>query len=353
MALRSASLLKPALNGTAAVSTEKEHLDSKDEDRNQSSCIYWLSPLLHTHTGTCQCHWSPPACPVGVPMVLDGCQCCQMCARQEGEPCSERHVCNTQGGLQCDYSASFPGGPGECVRQNKLGCELAGVRYEEGQSFQPTCMQLCHCSGGGITCVPLCNEDLSLPITHCPNPRLVQVPGRCCREWVCEAVGSQQDTLASTPAGYPGVHGIPWSNCIDQNTEWSACSRSCGPGVSTRISNRNGACHLQTQTRLCQVRPCHPDTSEPTSRIQLVSEQSSYEMRIVLSHRPLFCGTCSDSRCCTPHRTRTVGMDFRCPQGDIVVHWFMMIESCVCHYHCPQMPLASSRRRKRSWLKMD
>ncbi|XP_076850072.1 CCN family member 5-like [Brachyhypopomus gauderio] len=324
--------------------------------------------------GRCQCRWFSPSCPVGVPLVLDGCQCCQMCARQEGEPCSERHVCDTQQGLQCDYSASFPGGPGECVRQNELGCELAGVRYKEGQSFQPTCMQLCNCSGGGITCVPLCNEDLSLTTALCPDPRLVQVPGGCCKEWVCEGtdnsihlehsavitaeqvIGSQQKSPVSS--------GVPWANCIEQSTEWSACSHSCGPGVSTRMSNRNWACRLQTQTRLCQVRPCHPATSEPTSRVQLgmgmceTSYRPTLPLRLqhqgcysVHSYRPLFCGTCSDSRCCTPHQTRTIGMDFHCPQGDVVHHWFMMIQSCVCHYHCPQLPLASSRRKRRSGLK--
>uniref|UniRef100_W5L4U1 Cellular communication network factor 5 n=1 Tax=Astyanax mexicanus TaxID=7994 RepID=W5L4U1_ASTMX len=203
--------------------------------------------------------------PLGVALVLDGCRCCQMCARQEGEPCTERELCDGRQGLQCDYSASFPGGPGEC---NVLGCELDGVRYEEGQSFQPTCMQLCHCVGGGITCVPLCNEDLNLPMANCPNPRLAQLPGRCCREWVCDgldnSVLSWQDVSASS--------GSPWSNCVEQITEWSACSRSCGPGVSTRMSNRNWACRPQTQTRLCQVRPCHLAPSAAANRVQTVSD---------------------------------------------------------------------------------
>ncbi|XP_017548188.1 CCN family member 5-like isoform X2 [Pygocentrus nattereri] len=226
--------------------------------------------------GPCQCPWSSPTCPVGVSLVLDGCGCCQMCARQEGKPCSEKYVCDSQHGLQCDYSASFPGGPGECVRQNLLGCELDGVRYEEGQSFQPTCMQLCHCVGGGITCVPLCNEDLNLPIANCPNPRLVQLPGQCCREWVCDSQENSallENTAAVRVArswqDMSASSGIPWSNCIEQTTEWSACSRSCGPGVSTRMSNRNWACRPQTQTRLCQVRPCYPAPSAPTSRVQL------------------------------------------------------------------------------------
>ena len=46
------------------------------------------------------------------------------------------------------------------------------------------------------------------------------------------------------------------SNCIVWTSDWSPCSHSCGPGVSTRTTNRNWACRLQTETRLCQIRPC-------------------------------------------------------------------------------------------------
>ncbi|KAL0158168.1 hypothetical protein M9458_046244, partial [Cirrhinus mrigala] len=28
--------------------------------------------------GPCQCQSSVPACPEGVPLILDGCQCCQV-----------------------------------------------------------------------------------------------------------------------------------------------------------------------------------------------------------------------------------------------------------------------------------
>lgn len=68
--------------------------------------------------GPCQCPSTVPRCPVGVPLLLDSCGCCQVCARQEGEACTERLPCDTQRGLQCDYSASFPRGPGQCVGVN-------------------------------------------------------------------------------------------------------------------------------------------------------------------------------------------------------------------------------------------
>lgn len=53
-----------------------------------------------------------------------------------------------------------------------------------------------------------------------------------------------------------GLSGPLLSNCIEWSSEWSPCSHSCGPGVSTRTTNRKWSCRLQTETRLCQVRPC-------------------------------------------------------------------------------------------------
>lgn len=70
--------------------------------------------------------------------------------------------------------------------QGDLGCEVNGITYREGQSFQPSCDSYCHCRGGGVSCVPACPLDFRRPTPDCPNPQHIRLPGKCCKEWVCE-----------------------------------------------------------------------------------------------------------------------------------------------------------------------
>ncbi|KAF4078643.1 hypothetical protein AMELA_G00201240 [Ameiurus melas] len=308
----------------------------------------------------CQCPRSMQACPDGVALVVDGCGCCQVCARQKGEACTSILVCDKQHGLECDYSASFPGDPGECVSQEELSCELNGVSYQEGEVFQPSCSTQCKCVGGGVTCVPLCGEDIHLPSSDCPYPQRVQLPGKCCKEWVCENLDNSVIQDAQTAYNdaqvlpeLPGFPASPSLNCIYQSTEWSACSSTCGPGISTRVNNQNAACRLEQQIRLCKIRPCQalpyqtpvwPRKCQPSYRSNVPTRllhQSCYSTQF---YRLRYCGVCADGRCCTPYRTRTVTVTFRCPGGRLVRQAVMMIKSCVCHYNCPYSSGGTYRR---------
>uniref|UniRef100_A0A8C5KBN8 CCN family member 5 n=1 Tax=Jaculus jaculus TaxID=51337 RepID=A0A8C5KBN8_JACJA len=210
----------------------------------------------------CVCPWTPPQCPPGVPLALDGCGCCLVCARQLGESCDHRHVCDTMQGLVCQPGAGPSGLGAVCLlREDNGSCEVDGRLYQEGETFQPSCRTSCRCEDGGVTCLPLCHEDVRLPSADCPHPRRVEIPGRCCPEWVCSqgaalgnwpyaAQGRQIPGLAATsPAGIP---------CPEWSTAWGPCSTTCGLGLSTRVSNQNSFCRLETQHRLCLPRLCPP-----------------------------------------------------------------------------------------------
>uniref|UniRef100_A0A4W6FSG3 CCN family member 3 n=1 Tax=Lates calcarifer TaxID=8187 RepID=A0A4W6FSG3_LATCA len=148
--------------------------------------------------------------------------CCKVCARQLGEPCSLLEPCDHHKELYCDYAL--------------------------GESFQPSCKHHCVCMNGEIGCVPMCASDIRLPSPDCPYPHRIQIPGKCCEEWVC----------GETPQDHHYQSVVsPRDNCIVQTTEWSECSATCGMAISSRITNDNQRCQLERQTRICMVRPCN------------------------------------------------------------------------------------------------
>lgn len=94
-----------------------------------------------------------------------------------------------------------------------LGCTMNGVTYQEGQFFQPSCEHHCQCRGGGILCVPACPLVARRPTPDCPHPQFIRLPGKCCREWVCENLENTviQDAITGEvlgPGGGPSS-GVP------------------------------------------------------------------------------------------------------------------------------------------------
>lgn len=63
----------------------------------------------------------------------------------------------------------------------------------------------------------------------------------------------QWAAFRSHPIGHMKVRGV---KCVPQTKAWSPCSKSCGTGVSTRLTNSNTHCNLTKETRICQIRPC-------------------------------------------------------------------------------------------------
>ncbi|KAJ0054984.1 hypothetical protein NL108_008703, partial [Boleophthalmus pectinirostris] len=266
----------------------------------------------------CQCPLETPRCPPGVSLLMDGCDCCKACARQVGETCNEADTCDYHKGLYCDYSRDKPRyekGVCACKYMVGTGCEHDGVIYRNGQSFKPSCKYQCVCVNGAIGCVSLCTESQP-PRVWCQSPRRVKIRGQCCEhELGCSSkvltncVSSQHRTGLSFPVKQPScffwirsllllsywqsklktkwtinisqnncsIQSIKYNkmltalpvgtqswhkNCITQTTSWSPCSKTCGRGVSLRISNDNDQCELVKESRLCNLRPCEVDITK-------------------------------------------------------------------------------------------
>ncbi|KAL8211748.1 UNVERIFIED_CONTAM: hypothetical protein K2H54_015298 [Gekko kuhli] len=321
---------------------------------------------------TCQCPPGLPHCPPGVSLVLDSCGCCQVCARLLNEDCDKLAPCDPHKGLECNFGADPLANRGICwAKQEGRTCEYNGRIYQNGEDFQPSCKHQCTCMDGAVGCQSLCPLELPLALRGCSSPRLLTVPGQCCKKVVCSeslkkhgGVTFEYDWRGEANGNeliYVGKGGH-WKNlpawrplfqahvskrqhkCLAQKTAWSPCSKSCSFGISTRITSDNPQCKLIKETRLCQIRPCgQPDftklkKSKKCLRTHKVQEPVRFSYAGCKSPRryqPSYCGACLDGRCCVPLRTRTLSIPFRCPDGSFFSKKVMMIHTCQCGpAHC-------------------
>uniref|UniRef100_A0A8C4JPF7 CCN family member 3 n=1 Tax=Dromaius novaehollandiae TaxID=8790 RepID=A0A8C4JPF7_DRONO len=302
----------------------------------------------------CRVQRAPRAIPVSnTPIHLD-LSADEQHLRPRGESCSALLPCDESSGLYCDRGPEDGGATGICMVLEGDNCVFDGMMYRSGESFQPSCRYQCTCRDGQIGCLPRCNLDLLLPGPDCPFPRKVEVPGECCEKWVCDPRDDAilggfalagEETLINTVEATLGIDVSDSSaNCIEQTTEWSACSKSCGMGFSTRVTNRNQQCEMVKQTRLCMMRPCeNEEPSDKKGKKCIRTKKSLKAVRFeyknctsVQTYKPRYCGLCNDGRCCTPHNTKTIQVEFRCSHGKLLKKPMMLINTCVCHSNCPQ-----------------
>ncbi|XP_067829312.1 CCN family member 1-like [Heptranchias perlo] len=323
--------------------------------------------------GECDCPPGPTHCPPGVTLLLHRCPCCKVCAKQLNEDCSPAAPCDQLKGLECNRGARPDRTSGICrAKSEGRTCEYNGRIYQNSEIFQPSCKHQCTCIDGAVGCIPLCPQVLPLAGMGCSTPRLVKVPGQCCEKFVCNKVASKyrgvtfydltelaaissnelirrkHHSLNNLAAWRPLFEGrrFPKIKCIVQTTQWSKCSKTCGMGVSTRVTNDNPDCKLTKETRLCQTRPCSQTVYPKLKRgKKCTTTQKAKEpirftyagCKSVKKYRPNSCGLCIDQRCCSPLKTRTIRVQFYCEDGETFNKKMMMIQSCKCSSNCPHL----------------
>lgn len=82
--------------------------------------LFFVSQVSSTCPSVCVCPREPPKCDLGVSLVMDGCGCCKVCARQLNEDCSNTQPCDHLKGLQCNFGASRGATKGICRGMNKF-----------------------------------------------------------------------------------------------------------------------------------------------------------------------------------------------------------------------------------------
>ncbi|XP_029351886.1 cellular communication network factor 6 isoform X1 [Echeneis naucrates] len=287
----------------------------------------------------CKCP-KRPHCSPGVSTILDGCSCCKSCARQIGEPCNERDICDPHKGMYCDFSADQPNYEvGVCAYMMAVGCDLNGAHYENGEAFMPSSLYKCTCIAGAIGCTPAFIQKPAGLLGTAPmmgnmpaGLRSNQSPKK-----------HQQDTI------YMSVYRDPplaWKkNCLIQTTPWSPCSKTCDLGISIRVNNDNSKCEMRKDRRLCLLRPCEKSVPKsikmPKGKTCRPKFQAKKAEKLTLSgctstkkFKPTYCGVCTDKRCCVPNKSRMIKVNFTCKEGSNTQWKMQWITSCVCQRRC-------------------
>lgn len=250
----------------------------------------------------------PCTCPFPTQAVCDD---CLECPKQLGEPCNRTSPCDRHRGLVCRYLHDGDT-DGICREDNGIPCVVYNRTYHHGETFTVDCRTQCVCQNGTYGCSSLCPQEHLSPKGTCMHPRLVDIPGQCCREWMCDGVAVEQPPM-----------------CQPSFSRWSPCSRDCGTGLSSRGSNLNARCEPATEMRVCQTRRCYdiPPTiyhankhhlrrgheCKATHRLSAPVYFRFGPCRSRKRFRPKYCGRCTlPGMHCEPLLSTTVKVDFLC-----------------------------------------
>ncbi|XP_041609874.1 cellular communication network factor 6 isoform X1 [Vulpes lagopus] len=344
----------------------------------------------------CECG-ARPRCGPGVSLLTDGCGCCEVCARQLGDACTEADVCDPHRGLYCDYSADRPRfETGVCAHLVAVGCEFNRVHYQNGQVFQPSPLVSCLCVSGAIGCTPLLLPTPADSDSGCSGAQdRKKLDGLDCgrgpsRQQLSTSyrtrpgifmfllplpqllVQSQDPTAITLRAAkyhfiqrrqmladaskrlmFPIKKAVAYRNlpliwkgkCLVQATKWTPCSRTCGMGISDRVTNENSNCKMRRERRLCYIQPCDSNilkrvkipkgkTCQPTFQLFKAEKFVFSGCSSTQSYKPTFCGVCVDKRCCVPNKSKMITIQFDCPNEGSFTWKMLWITSCVCQRNC-------------------
>jgi len=273
-----------------------------------------------------------------------------------GQACNENVKC--QKSLYCSYT-DIDSTEGVCMTPPGRACFYGGNVYNHGETFKHDCTFTCVCHEGHVSCTQLCQMHiLALAPKNCKHPRLVRKGDNCCSEWEC--TGGRFNVFTTKPKHKKlrlknhkersvVSRELPLSvtklteSCTKYETEWSPCSKSCGWGISQKISNQNFECKNEKVTRFCQIRQCGSSLAPKLKngkrclRTVRPSRKTRFSYKGCKSRKtfvPKYCGECNDGRCCQPKYTKTELVDFHCSDGTLLKRSVALIKSCECKQSC-------------------
>ncbi|XP_077986766.1 CCN family member 1-like [Glandiceps talaboti] len=209
-------------------------------------------------------------------------------------------------------------------------CHVNGVHLKNGDTFQRSCREECTCMNDAYACTSTCPHEAVKPTSlKCAYLELVQMPGQCCKEWMCLRPETDESKI--------------FYDCKVPDTTWTDCTATCGVGISSRTIKKGSNCKLSTELKLCQLRPCPGNIDFLDNYDQLFSEkncQATVKPTAPVHIRYVgcvsrniytlnYCGLCK-GKCCKPSSYRDIRIYLQCPDDSIKTYSYTSISQCRC-----------------------